>query len=92
MYQQRYVDVNSMSVSQSCLCSFLCKYYISNFLNFLVSYHHFTILSNNFSLAHAHRIHKTLICSVLTVGVAQELLTHLSGRCNDIIRESCIIT
>ena len=26
---QRYVDVHSMSVSQSCLCSFLCNPYIT---------------------------------------------------------------
>ena len=35
MYQQRYVDVHSMSVSQSCLCSFLCNPYIT--LQFLFS-------------------------------------------------------
>ena len=37
MYPQRYVDVHNMSVSQSCLCPFLCNPYIAlqNFLIFL---------------------------------------------------------
>ena len=29
MYQQGYIDVHSMSVSQSCLCPFLCNPYIT---------------------------------------------------------------
>ena len=34
---KRYVDVHSMSVSQSCLCSFLCNPYIHfKFLKFFI--------------------------------------------------------
>ena len=33
---KRYVDVHSMSVSQSCLCSFLCNPYITLQISYLL--------------------------------------------------------
>ena len=55
---KRYVDVHSMSVSQSCLCSFLCNPYIHfKFPNFFIYlYNKNVMMGHHYKMQHGQII------------------------------------
>ena len=77
---KRYVDIHSMSVSQSCLCSFLCNPYITLQIFYLLVPYHFFIFVSDYQ-----PVHSAPSCYAL---VAKHLRIH--GGCNDVINESCL--